>query len=66
MRILDKNGKEIVNTKTPVDGIIQVELPEYTFTTPEAEYKSPYKVIAGKTTMEVKLDKNLEITILNK
>jgi hypothetical protein len=66
LRILDKNGTEVVNTITPADGIIHAELPEYSFKTPETIYKSPYKVIAGKKTVEVKLDKDLEITILNK
>ena len=66
VKILDKRGREMLNTKTSVDGTIQVQLPEYSFTSPEATFNSPLKVIVGKKTMEVNLDKNLEITILNK
>ena len=65
VRILDKNGNEKVNSRTAVDGTIHVELPEYSFTTSETVYNSPYKVIVGKKTMEVKLDKNIEIIFLS-
>ncbi|MBK7713708.1 MAG: hypothetical protein IPJ37_24405 [Bacteroidales bacterium] len=66
VRIFDKNGNEVLNSKTPDDGTIQVQLTEYSFSTPEIVYSSPYKVIVDKKITEVKLDKNSEITIRNK
>ena len=66
VRILDKRGREMLNTKTSVDGIIEAQLPEYSFISPEVTFNSPFKVIVGKKTIEVKLDKNMEIKILNK
>jgi len=66
VRILDKRGREMLNTKTSVDGIIEAQLPEYSFISPEVTFNSPFKVIVGKKTIEVELDKNMEIKILNK
>jgi hypothetical protein len=66
VKIMENNGREVLNTKTSANGTIQVQLPEYSFTSPDTKYSSPYKVIVGKKSLEVKLDKDLEIKILNK
>jgi hypothetical protein len=66
VKILDKSGKEVVNQKTSGEGTMQVQLPEYFFSNSERNYSSPYKVMVGKKKQEVSLDKNREVTFLNK
>jgi hypothetical protein len=64
--ILDKNGTEVLNRRTSADGIIKVQLPEYLFNSPLRKYFSPYIVSVGKMKKEVVLNKNTEITFVNK
>jgi hypothetical protein len=66
VKILDKSGTETVNRKTSPDGTINEQLLEYSFTSNERKYSSPYTVFVGKKKQEVHLDKNMEITFLNK
>jgi|WetSurMetagenome_2_1015567.scaffolds.fasta_scaffold00336_2 hypothetical protein len=66
VKIQDKSGKEVVQMKTTDNGIIGVQLLEYSFSGAERKYSSPYKVIVGKTKQVINLDKNAELTFLKK
>tara|TARA_R110002050_G_scaffold300778_1_gene472544 strand:- start:19096 stop:21300 length:2205 start_codon:yes stop_codon:yes gene_type:complete len=64
VQILDKDGKEVLNSKTPETGIISEELVEYDYRDREKSFKSPYKIITGESTKKIDLDENKEITIV--
>ena len=63
VKIMDKNGTEVVNQKTSKEGIISSVLPEYSYKTPASVCYSPYLVIVGKKKTEVNLHSNMEIAI---
>jgi hypothetical protein len=63
VRINDKNDEEVANLKTSGNGIISKELLEYSFKNLTKTYSSPFKIIVGKTSEKVNLDKNKTIII---
>jgi hypothetical protein len=64
IKIQDKSGKEVANMETPGEGILQIQLPEYSFSGSVRNNASPYTIFAGKKRKEVNLDKNLEVTFI--
>lgn len=66
VKIINNAGEEVVNQKTACDGTVTFELPEYMFNSRGKIYSSPYKIVAGKTSEIVYLDKNKSIIIKNR
>jgi len=65
VRILDKDGKEAVRTKTNEQGVLVTELKEFSVEGKEKLYSSPYTVIVGKTKEKVTLNQNKTIYLKN-
>ena len=66
IRILDKNRKEVLLKKVPENGIVTQELMEYFVKDAEKTYLSPYTIIVGKKKKIIPLQKNTEITLVEK
>ncbi|MBE9512379.1 MAG: hypothetical protein IMY71_16015, partial [Bacteroidetes bacterium] len=64
IRILNKNGKEVISRKADKNGYLSMELLEYSVDSKEKTFLSPYTVIAGKKKTEVQLNKNSETTLV--
>ncbi len=63
VRIIDKNGKEALCQQTNEQGLIEVELQEYSVNEKGQTNLSPYTVIVGKKKEKVNLCKNTSISI---
>ncbi len=64
VRIQNKDGKEVVDRETDEAGMVSEELMEYEDNEGKVVFQSPYKVVAGKVTKVIDLNKNDEITII--
>jgi hypothetical protein len=63
VRILDKNGKEVLIRQTDSNGSVNTELLEYTVDGNEKVYFSPYTIQVGRKKQEVYLDANKVIVL---
>ncbi|NOY95128.1 MAG: hypothetical protein GXO81_01900 [Chlorobi bacterium] len=63
VRILNKKGEEVFNQRTLEGGTVSIELMEYCQGDSTRIIKSPYKVVVGKTTETIQLNKNKKVTI---
>ena len=63
VRIMDKNGEEVLIRRTDAEGSLEVELQEYTVDGDKIAYLSPYTVSIKKKKEEVILDTDQEITM---
>ena len=63
VRILDKNGEEVLSKRTDDYGSISVELPEHKVNGKETSYLSPYTVIVKDQQKKVMLKGNQELSI---
>lgn len=63
VKIINNKGEEVVSQKTLEGGTVNKELLEYSFSNSNKSYSSPYKIIVGKTTKTINLNKNKEVTI---
>jgi len=61
VRILDKNGKEILKAKTNEHGTLSAELKEFSAEGKEKVYSSPYTVVVGKKKEKITLNQNKTI-----
>ena len=64
VKIFNKDGEEVATLRTMGNGSIEDDLMEYSFRNSERKYSSPYKIIAGKSTETVDLNRNKAITII--
>jgi hypothetical protein len=63
IKVLDRNGKEVVRRQTDNHGNLQMELIEYDVDGDVRKYSAPYTVFAGKKKMETTLAKNTAVDI---
>jgi hypothetical protein len=63
VRILDKNGEEVLIRKSDVNGSVKVELQEYSVDGSEITYRSPYTIAVNKKKEEVFLSSDQVITM---
>ncbi len=63
VRIFNKMDEEVMSQKTTRDGTSSVELMEYSFANSSKTFRSPYKIVVGKSTERVDLNKNKSIII---
>ncbi len=63
VRILDKNGEEVLNGRTDAGGSVKAELLEYTVDGEEVTYLSPYTVTINKKKEEIYLNADQIVTI---
>lgn len=63
VKIFNKNGEVVATLKTQPDGTIKDELLEYSFSNSIKTYHSPYKIMVGKASESINLNKNSAITI---
>ena len=61
--IRDRNNAIVLNTKTDNNGMISVELPQYSVYGKEKKISSPYTVSAGNFIKEIELDNNKELIL---
>jgi hypothetical protein len=66
LKVVDRNGKEVVSQLTNENGSLKVELPEYLVDSEGKKYLSPYTIIAGKKKIILELKKNTETDIVLK
>ena len=66
IKILDKNGEEVVTGKSDGTGSIEAELPEYSVDGDEITYLSPYTVLTDRKKEEVILNNDQAKTIIVK
>jgi hypothetical protein len=64
VQVLDNDGKEVFNRKAGDEGSVSKELMEYDFHGHKKTFKSPYKIITGKSTTTIDLGENMEITVV--
>ncbi|OFX95112.1 MAG: hypothetical protein A2X06_02925 [Bacteroidetes bacterium GWC2_40_22] len=64
IKIMDRNGKEIVSQRTDNYGSLRVELPEYFADGNEKTVSTPYTIIVGKKKIVIELKKNSEIDMV--
>ena len=64
--VTDKNGKEVLRQKTGSEGLLSIELPEYSVDGSVKTFFSPFTVSAGKKKSVVDLKNNSEIDLLIK
>ena len=62
--IRDKKDSVVLQTKTGIDGSIQIELPEFAAEGKEKNFSSPYTIVASGTEKKVVLDRNTAITVV--
>jgi hypothetical protein len=65
VKILDKN-KSVAVLQKGEDGLLRVELPEYSAEGKEETWKAPYTVQVGNVTKEVRLNQNTESSLVLK
>jgi hypothetical protein len=66
VRVLDKNGEEVFKGPTRLGKAIAEDLPEYSFSSGEKNFSSPYTVIVGKKKQKVELSGDSVVTIVSK
>jgi hypothetical protein len=66
IKVLDRNGKEVINQKSDSKGSLTAELPELYVDGIEKTFSTPYTIIAGKKKVITDLKKNSTIDIILK
>lgn len=66
LKVVDRNGKEVLSQLTNENGSLKVELPEYLVDGDGKKYLSPYTIFAGKKKIILELKKNTETDIVIK
>ena len=61
VKVLDRNGKEVTTRVSDDNGLIMIELPEYTVDGESISHLSPYTLIVNKKKKQVSLNTNTEI-----
>ena len=64
VRILDRNGKQVMEQMSDPRGTVSAELPEYSMGGPVKNVLSPYTLMTGKKKTEVPLHGNTEIRVI--
>jgi hypothetical protein len=64
--IKDKNGKTVHSGLTDVDGMISLELLEYSVAGTDKTIHSPYMLVVGRLKEKIALNKNREVTLVAK
>lgn len=63
VQIIDANGQEAIRQQANDQGVIKVELQEYSVNDKEQSLRSPYTIIVGKKKIKVGLNKNTTISL---
>jgi len=65
VRIMDGSGTEVFSQSTGMEGTIICELPEYSMSSSEKDFSTPYAVIVGKKKQKVELTGNSVVTFVS-
>ncbi len=63
VRILNKEGKEVLAQKTNDAGFVSAELMEYNYRNYKKTFASPYKVVIQNDSKTIDLNKNIELNV---
>lgn len=63
VKIIDKNSIEVASKRTSERGIVSTELLQYSYSNSTKTYHAPYKIVVGKISKKIMLDRNTEITL---
>lgn len=63
IKIINKNGQEVIHKKVGDSGIFTVELPEFSVNGEKKIYYSPYTIVVGEKKRDLELNKNTSIKL---
>jgi len=64
IKVMNRNGKEVVKKQTNKEGFIQIELPEYGAEGAAKDYSAPYKILVGRKKVKTELTMNTTVDII--